>query len=149
MSNNNYKIKYLKYKKKYLELNNNVKGGLIQTSESQYIELVREEIDKMFEIYVPEREINTCEKNFFEKINAIELKGSDFESKFNSLKDDIIEIFKVCGKGDKIKNGFMKYQNIAWQYLFLILTNREKMERFINEKLKIRNIDETFFFSRF
>ena len=128
MSNNNYKIKYLKYKKKYLELNNNVKGGLIQTSESQYIELIREEIDKMFEIYVPERKVNTCEKNFFEKINVLELKGSDFESKFNSLKDDIIEIFKLCGKGNEIKNSFMKYQNIAWQYLFLSLTNRENME---------------------
>jgi hypothetical protein len=147
MSNNNYKIKYLKYKKKYLELTNNVKGGLIETSESQYIELVQEEIDKMFEMYTPEREINTCEKNFFEKINNLKLKGSDFESKINSLKDDIIEIFKLCKKEKKIKNGFMKYQNIAWQYLFLILTNREKMERFINEKLKIRNIDETFFLS--
>ena len=147
MSNNNYKIKYLKYKKKYLELTNNINGGAIQTSESQYIDLVREEIDKMFEMYTPEREINTCEKNFFEKINNLKLKGSDFESKFNSLKDDIIEIFKLCKKEKKIKNGFMKYQNIAWQYLFLILTNREKMERFINEKLKIRNIDETFFLS--
>ena len=79
----NYKIKYIKYKKKYLKLTNNIKGGVIPISESKYIDLVREELDKMFEMYVPEREVNICEKNFFEQINNLKLKEGTFESKFN------------------------------------------------------------------
>ena len=143
----NYKIKYIKYKQKYLKLTNNIKGGVIPISESKYIDLVREELDKMFEIYVHEREVNICEKNFFEQINNLKLKEGTFESKFNSLKSDIIEILKICKKGENLNNGFIKYQDLPWQYLFLTLVNRKKMEQFINEKLKIRNIDETFFFS--
>ena len=149
MSNNNYKIKYIKYKQKYLKLTNNIKGGTnsTSTSESKYIELISEELDKMFEIYVPKREINICEKNFFDQINNLKLKEGTFESKYNSLKYDIIEILKVCKKGENLNNGFIKYQDLPWQYLFLTLANRKKMEQFITEKLKIRNIDESFFFS--
>lgn len=128
-----------------LELAYNIKGSSIETSESEYIELVQEEIDKMFEIYTSEKKINKCEEKFYEEINNLKLNGTDFESNFNSLKDKIVEILKICKKEENIKNGFMKYQNLAWQYLLLTLMKREKMELFVNKNLKIRNIDESFF----
>ena len=143
-----YKKLYHKYKKKYLIKKNfnNLIGGNKKNNftEDDFIIKIRNEIDKIFEPYNEVSELNSCEKKFYENIQKLEIRGREQE-KFLILANDINEIFKLCKKGDNLYNSFMDYQKKYWQYLLLTLADRNKLQQFINNNLKIDSIDNSFF----
>ena len=99
----------------------------------------------MFQEFNFTYKLNSCELKFYNGIKNLEVRGQDNIEKFALLKNDLIEILRQCKKEKNEKNGFMSYQKIHWQYIFLSLANREKLKTFNINKLKIDDINETYF----